>query len=595
MLLTLVTFIPGIVGLLVLALPSSNKALIKWTSMAAAVVTFIISCMLLTGYHENGEDKAVAVFDAKVTEIIDKDVTDEAVRAQMRAGVALIKADYGKDGSDGRGPAIYAERAGINLDDEAVADSWRHVWELTMAQGAMVSEHINYVEYAGWIDTFNIHYFMGADGLSLPLVWLTALLSVLCLAYSWNIEKATKAYFGLFLMLQTGITGVFLALDFFLFYVFWEVVLLPMYFLIGFWGGPRRIYAAIKFFIYTLAGSVLMLIAMLAMYFHSGYDTFNVLTLMEAANTFSHDMQFWLFLAMFIAFAIKVPIFPFHTWLPDAHVQAPTAASVVLAGVLLKMGGYGFFRFSFPLCPDAANGDIAMPIFGNFINFMAVLGVINIVYGAFCALAQKDFKSLVAYSSVSHMGFVLLGLAAMTDAGVQGACLQMFNHGLSSAMMFLIVGVIYDRAHHRNLDKFGGIGAQMPYYTGVATLGFFASLGLPGLNGFISEALVFMGAYQAEDGLSNGMGMSRMFVYLAAPGIVLTAAYILWTVQRVFMGEMKSESYKKFPDLNFREIFALAPLGILCIVFGVWPSLILDFMNGSLSTIVAVVEKAVGS
>ncbi len=593
MLLTLVTFIPGIVGLIILALPSQNKSLIKWTAMAAAVVTFIISCMLLTGYHDQGESKAEAVFDQEIAAIVDTQVTDSALQGKMRAAVQLIKADYGKDGGDGRGPASYAAKVDLSLDNEEIAAAWHDVWELTMAQGAMATEHIKYVEYGTWISSFNIHYFMGADGLSLPLVWLTALLGVICLAYSWNIEKATKAYFALFLMLQSGITGVFLALDFFLFYVFWEVVLLPMYFLIGFWGGPRRIYAAIKFFIYTLAGSVLMLIAMLAMYFHAGYDSFNVLTLMEAANTFSWDFQFWLFLGMFVAFAIKVPIFPFHTWLPDAHVQAPTAASVVLAGVLLKMGGYGFFRFSFTLCPNAGTGEIAMPIFGNFINFIAVLGVINIVYGAFCALAQKDFKSLVAYSSVSHMGFVLLGLAAMTDAGVQGAALQMFNHGLSSAMMFLIVGVIYDRAHHRNLDKFGGIGAQMPYYTGIATLGFFASLGLPGLNGFISEALVFMGAYDAE--ASSVAGMSRTFVYLAAPGIVLTAAYILWTVQRVFMGEMKSESYKKFPDLNFREVFALAPLGILCIVFGVWPSLILDFMNGTLSTVVLMVRTAAGS
>ena len=591
--LTLVTFIPLIGAFIVLAMPSDKKALIKWTSMATALVTFALACKLLMGYHDQGETRVTERFDREIASILENDVTDADARARMKRGVEAIAGDYGKSGRDGRGPEFYAAAVGLSLENDAYESAWHEIWELAMAKGAAASEHISYVEYASWIDTFNIHYFMGADGLSLPLVWLTALLGVLCIAYSWNIEKATKAYFALFLMLQTGICGVFLALDFFLFYVFWEVVLLPMYFLIGFWGGPRRIYAAIKFFIYTLAGSVLMLIAMLAMYFHAGYDTFNVLTLMECANTFSHDMQFWLFLGMFIAFAIKVPIFPFHTWLPDAHVQAPTAASVVLAGVLLKMGGYGFFRFSFPLCPDAANGVIEMPIFGNFVHFMAILGVVNIVYGAFCALAQKDFKSLVAYSSVSHMGFVMLGLAAMTDAGVQGAALQMFNHGLSSAMMFLIVGVIYDRAHHRNLDKFGGIGAQMPYYTGVATLGFFASLGLPGLNGFVSEALVFMGAYESET--ASVAAMPRTYVYWAAPGIVLTAAYILWTVQRVFMGEMKSESYKTFPDLNFREIFALAPLGILCIVFGVYPSLIIDFMDGSLSTIVQLVTMAAGS
>ena len=401
-------------------------------------------------------------------------------------------------------------------------DVYRTCWELRTAQGAAASEHIRYVEFGSWITSFNINYFMGADGLSLPLVWLTALLGILCIAYSWNIEKGTKAYFALFLILETGLMGVFLALDFFLFYVFWEIVLLPMYFLIGIWGGPRRVYAAIKFFIYTLVGSVIMLLCMLALYFHSGFETFNVLTLMEVAPSFSFTMQMYLFLGLFVGFAIKVPVFPFHTWLPDAHVEAPTAASVILAGVLLKMGGYGFFRFSFGLAPNAARGDVEIPIFGNFVIFLAVLGVINIVYGALCAMAQTDFKRLVAYSSVSHMGYVLLGLAAMTDAGIQGAALQMFNHGLSSAMMFLIVGVIYDRAHHRNLTKFGGLATQMPYYTGLATVGFFASLGLPGLNGFISEALCFIGAYESEAAAVGGgfTGMPRIFVYLALPGIV---------------------------------------------------------------------------
>ena len=591
MLLTLVTFIPLIAALVVLAIPGNRKSLIKWVSMAAATITFVIASLLVGGYHgDQSGQSADAFFEAKVAEEIAA-VEDADLRQKMEAGVAAIRADFGEEVAE-RGPGDYAARVGISLPLGSEGyETWRHCWELTMAQGAAAAKDIRFVEYVPWIDSFNIAYFMGADGLSLPLVWLTALLGVLCLGYSWNIEKATKAYFALFLILQTGIVGVFLALDFFLFYVFWEVVLLPMYFLIGFWGGPRRIYAAIKFFIYTLAGSVLMLVCMLALYFHSGFDTFNVLTLMEAAGSFSHDLQYWLFLGMFVAFAIKVPIFPFHTWLPDAHVQAPTAASVVLAGVLLKMGGYGFFRFSFPLCPDAANGTIPFGVFGNFVNFMALLGVINIVYGALCALAQKDFKSLVAYSSVSHMGFVMLGLAALTDAGVQGAALQMFNHGLSSAMMFLIVGVIYDRAHHRNLDKFGGIGAQMPYYTGIAMVGFFASLGLPGLNGFISEALVFMGAWSSQS-QSAGFAVDPIFVYWALPGIVLTACYILWTVQRVYMGEAKSESYKSFPDINFREVFAIAPLGLLCVLFGVWPSLILDFMNDSLSTIVEVVASA---
>ncbi len=602
MLLTLVTFIPLIAALVVLCIPKEQKDIIKWTSLGATVVTFIIACQLVMGYRSGGTDSVVEKFDAQIQSVIDKDVGDAALKASFQKGVQAIEADNVDDsvGAD-RGPAHYAAIAGIDLQslDETQSKAWHETWELSMAKGAAASEHIRFVEFGTWIDGFNIRYFMGGDGLSLPLIWLTALLSVLCLAYSWNITKATKAYFALFLILETGLMGVFLALDFFLFYVFWEIVLLPMYFLIGFWGGPRRIYASIKFFIYTLVGSVLMLICMLALYFHDGFDTFNILTLMEAAPGFSQTMQMWMFLGLFIAFAIKVPIFPFHTWLPDAHVQAPTAASVILAGVLLKMGGYGLFRFNLGLCPDAMSGAIQLPMWlgGNFIMFLAILGVINIVYGALCAMAQKDFKSMVAYSSISHMGYVLLGVAAMTDAGVQGAVLQMFNHGLSSAMMFLIVGVIYERAHHRNLNKFGGIGAQMPYYTGLATIGFFASLGLPGLNGFVSEALVFMGAWNSHTAAPavGVFGLPTWIVFLALPGIVLTAAYILWAVQRVFMGPLKSETYKTFKDLSFREVFVLAPLGLLCIVFGVWPQLILGFMNDTLNTLVSSVIAVAGN
>lgn len=596
MLLTLVTFIPLLAAAVVFALPKDQKNLIKWISLGSTIVVFLIASHLVWHYNDADSETALVRFDSEIASMLD-DCSSEEVRSKVQAAVDRVSDDNAASRDDlavdDRGPEGYAALVGLDLsalssDD---ADAYHGCWELATAKGAASSEHMRYVEFGMWIPSLNIRYFMAADGLSLPLVWLTALLGILCLAYSWNIEKATKAYFGLFLILETGLMGVFLSLDFFLFYVFWEVVLLPMYFLIGIWGGPRRVYAAIKFFIYTLVGSVLMLLCMLTLYYHAGFDTFNVLTLIEAAPTFAHGLQKWLFLGMFVGFAIKVPLFPFHTWLPDAHVQAPTAASVILAGVLLKMGGYGFFRFSFGICPDAARGDVEIPIFGNFVIFLGVLGVVNIVYGALCAMAQKDFKSLVAYSSISHMGFVLLGLASLTDTGVQGAALQMFNHGLSSAMMFFIVGVIYDRAHHRNLDRFGGLAKQMPYYTGMATVGFFASLGLPGLNGFISEAAVFLGAWGSEDAAMIGgfTALPRMLVYLALPGIVLTAAYLLWTIQRVFMGEMKSDSYKTFPDVNRREIIALAPLGILCIVLGVYPSIIMEFMDDSLSTIVSIV------
>lgn len=459
--------------------------------------------------------------------------------------------------------------------------------ELDLACNGTMGSVIKNVEYADWIPAFNIHYFVGVDGLSLPLIFLTALLTFLCLVYSWNFDgdkepekrRPLKAFFILFMLLEAGLMGVFVSLDLFLFYVFWEVVLLPSYFLIGIWGGENRNYAAIKFFIYTLVGSVLMLVAMLALYFCIEPNTFNMLALIEQADqpVFRGPFGYWIFAAMFVAFAIKVPVFPFHTWLPDAHVQAPTAFSVMLAGVMLKMGGYGFFRLAYPLCPEAATSDM-------FIYGVALLGVINLIYGAFVALGQSDFKSLVAYSSVSHMGYVMLGLAAFTPAAIMGASLQMFNHGVSSAMMFFIVGVIYDRAHHRDLNKFGGLALQMPWYFGFAIIGFFASLGLPGLNGFISEFLVFFGVYQSTV-------VPKWMLMAALPCLVLTAAYILWTIKRVFLGELTNEKYKKFPDLNFNEVVALAPLGLMCIVVGVYPRIVTDVMRPAMDAILELATR----
>ena len=428
---------------------------------------------------------------------------------------------------------------------------------------------IQFVERAAWIPSFNINYFVGIDGLSVSLVILTALLSFLCIFASWNIGKAIKAYFALFLLLEAGMIGVFVALDFFLFYVFWEVMLLPMYFLIGIWGGPRREYAAIKFFLYTLLGSVLMLLGILALYFHGGAHTFDMMVLW-ANNDYARTFQLWVWAALFVGFAIKVPVFPFHTWLPDAHVEAPTAISVILAGVLLKMGGYGILRVCFPMLPEATRA-YALPL--------AVLGVINIIYGALCAMAQKDLKKLVAYSSISHMGYVLMGSAALTVAGVNGGVLQMFNHGTTTAMLFLLVGVIYDRAHHRDIEGFGGLANIMPVYTGIVALAFFASLGLPGLSSFISEALVFLGTFPVY----------RTAAIIAAVGIVLTAGYILWTIQRMFMGKV-NEKYMNLPDINGRELFTLVPLGILVILLGVYPSPVLDLMQSTVQNLIGVVQ-----
>lgn len=420
-----------------------------------------------------------------------------------------------------------------------------------------------------WIKPFNIQYYMGVDGISVTMVILTALISTICIIASFNIEKQVKGYFTLFLLLETGMMGTFLALDFFLFFIFWEIMLLPMYFLIGIWGGPRREYAAIKFFLYTLAGSVLMLLVMIAFYLYSDGHTFNLIALQDPklhlGPLSAHAIRTACWIGLFIAFAIKVPVFPFHTWLPDAHVEAPTAISVILAGILLKLGTYGMLRFNYQLFPD---------ITVELVKWIALLGVINIIYGALCAMAQKDFKKLIAYSSVSHMGFVLLGIASLTAEGITGGVMQMFNHGTITAMLFLIVGVIYDRAHHREINGFGGLATAMPKYAVWTTLAFFAALGLPGLSGFISEALVFLGSFKNWPVLTA----------IAVTSVVLTAAYMLWTLQRVFLGPL-NEKYKGYPDINRREALTLLPLAIIVLTLGVYPKPVINMMSVSLKGI----------
>ncbi len=451
-----------------------------------------------------------------------------------------------------------------------------------------------FVEHAEWIPAFNIEYFVGVDGLSFPMILLTALLCFLCIPGSWGIKSGVKGYMAMFLLLETGMMGTFVALDFFLFYVFWEIMLLPMYFLIGIWGGPRRVYAAIKFFIFTLVGSVIMLLVMLAFYFNvkdpvTGANTFNMLYMMDQANHTGImnllNVRALMWFGLYIGFAIKVPVFPFHTWLPDAHVEAPTAVSVILAGILLKMGTYGMLRIMYPILPDATM---------TFIWFIALMGVINIIYGAFCAMAQKDLKKLVAYSSISHMGYVMLGMSAMTAAGINGAVFQMFNHGCVTAMLFLLVGVIYDRAHHREIARFGNLSNIMPKYLGISAVAFFGALGLPGLSAFISEMMVFLGSFPTWP----------IHTIIAISGIIITAAYILWTLQRMFFGDVKDpalkglsmeELRKKFPEINNRELFTLIPLAIIIVFLGIWPHPVLNLMNASLVHLINLVQAAPGT
>ena len=464
---------------------------------------------------------------------------------------------------------------------------------INVANSFQFIEKFKWIDIAGlsWLGNVKVDYFLGIDGLSAPMVFLTALISFIATLSSWNIPKSIKGYFAMFLLLDTGMMGVFVSLDFFLFYVFWELMLLPMYFLIGIWGGPRREYAAIKFFIYTLFGSVFMLLVMIGLYFSTTETlangtkvfTFNIISMMDPHNFTATgilspfnpgNLRYVAFIALFIGFAIKIPMFPFHTWLPDAHVEAPTAISVILAGVLLKMGTYGILRISYPVFPEITH---------KLAWFIALFGMINIIYGALCAMAQKDFKKLIAYSSVSHMGYVLLGMSALNSAGFSGAVFQMFNHGTITAMLFLGVGVIYDRAHTRGIYDFGGLANQMPVYTGFTTVAFFAAIGLPGLSGFVSESFVFLGSFAQP--------VIRTIAIISTLGILLGAGYMLWTLQRIFLGK-ENEKWANLKDLNFREYAMLIPLTIVILVLGLCPSIMLNLMNSSVNALTDFMNNA---
>jgi NADH-quinone oxidoreductase subunit M len=435
-------------------------------------------------------------------------------------------------------------------------------------------------ETADWIPSIGAHYSLGIDGISYLLIMLTTVLGAISILSSWSaIKMRRKEYYILFLLLQVGMLGVFMSLDFFLFYLFWEVMLVPMYFLIGVWGSDRRLYAAIKFFLYTLAGSVIMLLAILTLYYRAHEVTgqpftFDIPTLLAVVPQFSTALQVYLFWGFFFAFAIKVPMFPFHTWLPDAHTEAPTAGSVILAGVLLKMGTYGFIRFSLPLLPtDAAARH-------KIVSILIVLSLIGIVYGALVCMMQKDMKKLVAYSSVSHLGFCTLGIFALTPQGLSGSVIQQINHGISTGALFLLIGVLYERRHTRLISEFGGLSTPMPNFAAVYLIATLSSLGLPLLNGFIGEFTILSGIYQ----------VSIRFAAWAVIGIVLGAAYLLWLYQRVMFGPVTHPENEHLPDLNLREYATLVPLLIAAFWIGIYPKPLFNVLDQPVHDIVTQVN-----
>jgi NADH-quinone oxidoreductase subunit M len=441
----------------------------------------------------------------------------------------------------------------------------------------LATSNVQFVEKYAWIPDYGINYFMGIDGLTLLLVLLTTFFTPICVLACWeDIQKLVKEFMICLLFLETGMIGVFLSLDVFLFYVFWEVMLIPMYFLIGVWGNPaRRIYAAVKFFIFTMFGSVLMLIAILYLYFYhyaaTGVYSFNIFDLYN--TVMPRSTQLWLFLGFSLAFAIKVPMFPFHTWLPDAHTEAPTVGSVLLAAVLLKMGTYGFLRFSLPLFPNAAI-DYGVWLF-------MTLALIGIIYGAWVCIVQKDLKRLVAFSSVSHLGFVMMGIFAFNAIAMEGAILQMINHGLSTGALFLIVGMLYERRHTRMIEEFGGLAKVMPAFATLFLIVTLSSIGLPGLNGFVGEFLILVGTFMNY----------KIFAILGASGVIFAAVYMLWMFQRVMYGEVTNPKNQGLKDLSIREWVVLLPVVFFIFWIGVYPTPFLRTTEASVNNLLQQIDK----
>ena len=587
--LTLIIFLPLVAIFFNILAPATNLLFIRVNTIAYSLIVFSLALFMLFGYTASTTTDGKPIYkDQRGNQLT---ITAEGIynpiiaQGEEQWAYPMIDNVQMVDVADELVPVhpvlvknYYYDRSKVGMQFEELRP-----WVSVTDRPAL---NIGEAEYT--IAKFNYH--LGVDGISFPLILLTALLSLLSLIASLTITMRLKEYMSWFLLLMVGMFGTFSSLDYILFYVFWELILVPMYFLIGIWGGPRKEYAALKFFLYTLFGSVFLLIGIVTLYFMTGQQTFDIIKLQELApvalgSASKYPVQMLLFGCFFISFAIKVPIFPFHTWLPDAHVEAPTAVSVILAGVLLKMGTYGFFRMSFPTFPEATY---------HLAPFLGVLAIINIVYGAMVAMAQTDMKKLVAYSSIGHMGFALLGMAALNKYGFAAAQLQIINHGIISGSLFLLVGVLYDRAHTRDLNAFGGLLPQMRMYGVIMVIASMANLGLPGLAGFWGEFLSLLAAVQqTEFPTASGFAFFRILAPIALIGIIITAGYMLLMVRKVFMGPV-NEKWNWLPDMDARELIAVVPLIALMIYIGVFPNPLIHLFRTDVLELVNTIRYAAG-
>jgi len=587
--LTLIVFLPILGIFFNMIAPVEGKVFIRLNSLVYTLLPFLLSLLLLFGYtlaktpeghviHTDQLGNQLAVRnDGTFNPLPDEE--ENIASYEIQSGVYMVEVDGVFE------PVVATPLKNYLYDRSSAAMQFEELrkWiDVTDRPGTEVGE--------SELTIAKFQYHLGVDGISFPLILLTTLLSTVALLASFNITMRLKEYMSWFLLLEVGMLGTFVALDYLLFYVFWELVLVPMYFLIGIWGGPRKEYAALKFFLYTLFGSVFLLIGIIALFFMTGSQTFDIIKLQQLAPQYlgSPSMFRWqllLFGAFFLSFAIKVPIFPFHTWLPDAHVEAPTAISVLLAGVLLKMGTYGLLRMSIPTFPEAMY--VLAPALG-------VLAVINIVYGALVAMAQTDMKKLVAYSSIGHMGFAILGMATLNKWGMNAAQLQIINHGIIAGSLFLLVGVIYDRAHTRDINAFGGLMPQMRMYGIIFVIASMANLGLPGLAGFWGEFWALLGAVSQTDYVtSGGLIFFRILAAIAVFGIIITAGYMLTMIRKVFMGPLNVR-WNWLPDMNARELWATVPLIALMIFIGIYPGPLISLFDQSIMELVNTGRYAVG-